>query len=234
MKETYRSLSEKAASQLRSMILNEKIYKPNDKLPNERDLAEQMGVSRTSIREAIKLLVASGFLTVRRGVGTFVNDNPGVISDPFGFEGLKNKKKLLLDWYNVRMVLEGEAMKMVTKNATNKEIEDIVQLSNSGNKLILSNDPTFIRADQQFHTSLIMATHNEVMMKIIPPLHEWTYFTYYEILFLKYEQYYKRAKKNALENHERISEFIMKRDGDGANLAMRYHMLDAIKLIEDL
>lgn len=66
------------ADQLRDIILIQKRYLPNEKLPNERLLSEQMGVSRTSMRAAISELVASGVLVVRRGVGTFIADNPGI------------------------------------------------------------------------------------------------------------------------------------------------------------
>lgn len=225
MHTTDKSLSESVAEHLRNMILLEGKYEPNERLPNERALAEQMGVSRPCIREAIKLLVASGIITIRRGVGTFVSENPGILPDPFGFNMIGNQKKLLSDWYNVRMILEGEAVKMVVENATDEEIEKIKQLDEEEKKLIKDNDKDFIAADQKFHKALANATHNDVMKKILPSLHEWMYFG---IISANENLLSQGLKNNAFENHARILKFIFLRDGEGAKLAMRYHMLQAL------
>ncbi len=226
MQSSEHSLSENVAENLKNMILIEKKYKPNEKLPNERALAEQMGVSRPCVREAIKFLVASGVLTIRRGVGTFVSDNPGVIPDPFGFNQIENQKKLLSDWYNVRMILEGEAMKMVVENATDEEIEEIRRFAEEEKQMIIEDNKAFVAADQKFHKALAYATHNDIMIKILPSLHEWMYFG---IISNNYEYLAPDLKINAFENHDKILKFIMMRDGEGAKLAMRYHMLQGLK-----
>jgi DNA-binding FadR family transcriptional regulator len=226
MQSSEQSLSENVAENLKNMILIEKKYKPNEKLPNERALAEQMGVSRPCVREAIKFLVASGVLTIRRGVGTFVSDNPGVLPDPFGFNQIENQKKLLSDWYNVRMILEGEAMKMVVENATDEEIEEIRRFAEEEKQMIIEDNKAFVAADQKFHKALAYATHNDIMIKILPSLHEWMYFG---IISNNYEYLAPDLKINAFENHDKILKFIMMRDGEGAKLAMRYHMLQGLK-----
>ncbi len=226
MGSTQQSLSRNVAEHLRNMILVEKKYEPSEKLPNERALAEQMGVSRPCIREAIKYLVASGVLTIRRGVGTFVSENPDVIPDPFGFNTVGNQKKLLSDWYNVRMILEGEAMKMVVENATDQEIDNIRYLAEEEKKLIIEDNKAFVEADQKFHKALADATHNDIMKKILPSLHEWMYFG---IISNNYEMLGPDLKTNAFENHDNILKFIIARDGEGAKLAMRYHMIKGLK-----
>ncbi|MDF2903797.1 MAG: GntR protein [Bacillus sp. (in: firmicutes)] len=226
MQSSEHSLSENVAENLKNMILIEKKYKPNEKLPNERALAEQMGVSRPCVREAIKFLVASGVLTIRRGVGTFVSDNPEVHPDPFGFNQIENQKKLLSDWYNVRMILEGEAMKMVVENASDEEIEEIRRFAEEEKQMIIEDNKAFVAADQKFHKALAYATHNDIMIKILPSLHEWMYFG---IISNNYEYLAPDLKVNAFENHDKILKFIMMRDGEGAKLAMRYHMLQGLK-----
>lgn len=226
MQSSEHSLSENVAESLKNMILIEKKYKPNEKLPNERALAEQMGVSRPCVREAIKFLVASGVLNIRRGVGTFVSDNPGVVPDPFGFNQIENQKKLLSDWYNVRMILEGEAMKMVVENASDEEIEEIRYFAEEEKQMIIEDNEAFVAADQRFHKALAYATHNDIMIKILPSLHEWMYFG---IISNNYEYLAPDLKINAFENHDKILKFIMMRDGEGAKLAMRYHMLQGLK-----
>ena len=106
-------LSQQVAAKLRHLIIEEHRFQPGDRIPDERSLARELGVSRTSLREAIKTLVANGVLVIRRGVGTFVSETPGRQPDPFGFAYAEDKRKLLLDWYQVRLILESEAMEMV-------------------------------------------------------------------------------------------------------------------------
>ena len=158
-----KTLAKDIADQLRDIILIQKRYLPNEKLPNERLLSEQMGVSRTSMRAAISELVASGVLVVRRGVGTFIADNPGISPDPFGFQLESDKKQLIKDWYKLRMILESEAMELVVENATDEEISRIEQLTIKENSLAQIDDVSFLKVDREFHIALALASHNMVM-----------------------------------------------------------------------
>ena len=92
-----KNVSTNVAEKISTMILTERRFRPGDKLPNERDFAEELGVSRTSIREALKLLNANGMLEIRRGVGAFVRETPGIPRDPLGLSQIEDKKKLMLD-----------------------------------------------------------------------------------------------------------------------------------------
>ena len=131
-------LSEQIAAQLRGMIFDQHRFQPGDRLPDERSLAIEMGVSRTSLREAIKTLVASGVLVIRRGVGTFVSETPGKLEDPFGFAFAEDKKKLLEDWYQVRLIVESEAMELVAKNASDEELQGLEDLARRQSDLIIA------------------------------------------------------------------------------------------------
>lgn len=230
-------LSAQVAGQLRDLIFEEHRFVPGEQIPNERSLAKELGVSRPSLREAIKILVANGVLVIKRGVGTFVSETPGRQSDPFGFAFAGDKKKLLSDWYQVRLILESEAMEMIAQNATDEELAKLAALEREENKLIenidFGNDQnggyTFMRADQEFHSALAMATHSSVMERILPALHEWVYFG--EAIG-EYPRVSRQMQQNAKESHRNIVNFLKKRDGKGANLAMRYHMVRALEDIQ--
>ena len=81
------NLSQRTAERLYSLIVAEGRLAPGDKLPNEVELSRQLGVSRATLREAIRDLTVQGVLEVRRGKGTFVSEQVGEIED-FGFGGL--------------------------------------------------------------------------------------------------------------------------------------------------
>ena len=83
-----RNLSQQTAERLYNSIVAEGTLRPGDKLPNEVELSQQLGVSRATLREAIRELAARGVLEVRRGRGTFVSEEVADIED-FGFSGLE-------------------------------------------------------------------------------------------------------------------------------------------------
>ena len=68
-------LSDKTADRIYDMIKEKDAFAPGDKLPNEIELSKILGVSRTTLREAVKILVTAGILEIKRGKGTFVSEN---------------------------------------------------------------------------------------------------------------------------------------------------------------
>lgn len=229
-------LSLKIAAQLQNMIFEEHRFNPGDRIPDERSLAKEIGVSRTSLREAIKILIANGVLVIRRGVGTFVSETPGKQEDPFGFAFEEDKMQLLSDWYQVRLIVESEAMELVAKNATTDELQTLAELAQNQSELIDTlTDGTdsfyaFMSVDREFHNALAAATHSTVMVRILPTLFESIYFgTAVDV----YSQLSPQFLKNARDSHKSIVEFLKNRDGKGAHLAMRYHLLQGLENIEN-
>lgn len=228
-------LSEQIAAHLRNMIFEQCRFNPGDRIPDERSLSKEIGVSRTSLREAIKILVANGVLVIRRGVGTFVSETPGKQEDPFGFAFEEDKQQLLADWYQTRLIIESEAMELVAKNATDEELQTLADLAQRQSDLIstLTEDTdsfyAFMSADREFHNALAVATHSTVMVRILPALFEWVY---YGAAVGVYSRLSFQLWKNARDSHKNIVEFLKKRDGKGANLAMRYHILQGLEDVE--
>ena len=232
-------LSEQIATRMRGMIFDQQRFRPGDRLPDERSLAVEMGVSRTSLREAIKTLAAEGVLVIRRGVGTFVSETPGQLRDPFGFAFAQDKKKLLEDWYQVRLIIESEAMELVAKNATDEELRALEDLARRQSELAASGGSdggrtdtycqSFMELDRAFHSALAAATHSAVMGRVLPALHEWVYFG---AAIGEYPRLSPQMEENARKSHLSIARFLKLRDGKGANLAMRYHMLQALEDVQ--
>lgn len=222
-------LSSKIAEKLAEIIFEGKKYKPGDKLPTERQLSEMLGASRTAIREASKQLEARGILTVKRGVGTFVAETPGISSNPLGIsvqtDDLYDTASVLIDWYRVRRIIEGDAMKMVAEKATDEELAEIEAIMEQEISLLNQSDVDFLSTDQQFHCALARATHNIVMERLIPSLHASIYYDMVKSLYFKLHE---RFNRNAAQNHADIVRYLKLRNGEAAALAMRYHMLVAI------
>ena len=211
-----KSLSQDIAARLQKMILEESQYEPEEKIPNERALASQLGVSRTSIREAIKILVGNGVLTVKRGVGTFVASTPDMGKDPLGLSGVEDKKKLVLDWYKVRLMVEPSEMEYVIDNITDEKLGRLRELQKKCEKLASSGEQ-YWDADTAFHKYLAVLSGNLILGRFMEGVSESVRMGTALGGIL--------ARENSVKNHKAIVDFIEKRDKAGAYHAMRMHLL---------
>lgn len=213
-------ISQSIADQINDMIFLQKKYLPNDKLPNENKLAEELGVSRTTIREAVKTLVANGVLTIERGRGTYVTAQPGAQNDPFGISYIEDKKKLVNNWFEMRLILEPANVRLVVERASDEEIQEIIDCEKKAAELIRSGK-SFSAADQQFHAAIAKATHNNVIELMLPAIEVAIRDAINTAVYVGAGEC---ALENALTNHHNIAHFIEQRDADGAALAMYYHI----------
>ncbi len=211
------------------MILEEKLYKPGEKLPTENELSLQFKVSRPVIREAIKALVAQGVLETRRGTGTFVTDHPGFSSDPLGLADISDRTTLLKDWYETRKAVESEAIRMVVSNATIEDITELRKCVEETELAIFYGDSEFLKSDRKFHITLARLTHNNVMERLVTVL---MHSFYYNMTDMLNQDWVKSAMENSKFHHNRILQSIIERDTDGAVLAIRSHMFQAMSDLE--
>jgi len=134
---------------------------------------------------------------------------------------IQDKKKLMDDWYAIRLSLEPAMMQAVTENATDEELQEILSLEREEAKAVNEGKKDFLELDQEFHALLAKATHNSVMERLIPTLQSPIYYQMAE------EKMPLEVKKEALRLHEEVAKFLKMRDATGAALAMRYHLLAA-------
>ena len=198
-----------------SYILNNHL-EPNDKLPNESILAEKMGVGRSSIREAMKLLASRNIVTIRQGSGTYIASSPGIINDPLGFTFIENKQKLAEDLLSVRFLLEPSIAGMAAANASEKDIEKISQLCKEVETLILS-EKNHTEKDIEFHTAIAMSSKNLVVPRLIPVINSSI------PLFIQLTN--SNLIQETIETHRDITEAIRNHDIIRAQDAMYLHLV---------
>ncbi|WMI82201.1 FadR/GntR family transcriptional regulator [Anaerotignum sp. MB30-C6] len=219
-------VSQMVANELSDMIFLQKLYKPNEKLPNEHDLSAQLGVSRATLREAIKLLAAKGVLTIKRGSGTFVTAPENQTTDVFGLTYLEDKMKLVNSWFEFRLILEPSCIRLAIQNGTPEELQAIIDSANRMNALEKGAKEEVIKEDQIFHIAIATATHNDIIQLIMPSLA-----TAVRDSIITATQIGTDVKSidNAMTYHGKMAEFIEMGDADGAAMAMRYHLTKGIK-----
>jgi len=116
-------LSLEVANREKELIRKEKL-KPGDKLPNEMQLAKLFGVSRPTVREAVKSLVSQNIIEIQRGKGTFVSETPGIASDPLGLEFVVGED-LHLSLIEVRLLIEPGVARLAAERGTPADIDRI-------------------------------------------------------------------------------------------------------------
>jgi len=184
-----RSLADEVASSLQEKI-SKGVYKVNQKLPIEAELMQMYGVGRSTVREAVKLLVNSGFLRVQQGIGTFVSENAG-FNQPLVKLMERGTAPGIAE---VRQILE---MKVAERAATNRSGNDISKLEHflvKRNKAADKNEVTeAIEAHISFLLALADASKNEVLAGL-------------------YKQFVAKLKADWLETMTDTSFFKEKRD----------------------
>lgn len=221
MKQTSRSLAESVADDILSMITIDKAYQPGEKLPNENELSARLQVSRTTLREAIRILAAHGVLEIRRGKGTYVKENRE-FGEGFSLHTLSLPKPDVKDLYEMRLIFEPRAAYYAAKRATEKELERILHYGTLVESLILQKkDRTEV--EQAFHKSIAKATHNEFMNRLMPILIK----AIDKGVPLSDED--GEMVENTLQDHRMIMSFLKSRDPQGAETAMKLHILRAMR-----
>ena len=219
-------LSEKVADQILKMITIEKRFNLGDKIPNENELAEELGVSRTTLREAVKFLIAHNVLEIRRGKGTFVANNKELNED-YGFSELDNLLLGAMDLFEMRIMFEPSMARYAVERATDEDVAEIVRLGEILQKPI--TDPhARTEYDQEFHFAIARATKNEFVVKILSIIYAGIEVE--RVFSLVTEE----VNQYTVVDHTLIMEFIKSRDAAGAEAAMRMHILHAYDLTKKL
>ena len=220
-----KSLTERTAETLYDMIVVQNKFAPGEKLPNEIELASLLGVSRATLREAVRLLIAQGVLYVRRGRGTFISKELPKLGD-FSIDSAEFMRVRLSDLYEIRLMFEPQCVMLACARAEDSELKAIEEQAKKINRLLRSGG-NWPDADQEFHEMIGAASHNEFITRLFPIINS----AVHEVMLISTNQ--KLLKDIVRSDNALIVEFMLKRDGDGASHAMSIHirhMINALRL----
>lgn len=195
------------------------------KLPNEFDLARQFNVGRSTIREAVKLLISQGILEVRRGSGTYIISTTPSDMDPLGLRRFEDKMSLALDLADLRMMLEPGIAEMAALNATADDILRLRGLCNLTEERILTGS-SYIKEDIAFHTCVAECSKNKVVEQLVPMIDTAV------MMFVNVT--HTKLKNETIMTHRAVTEAIADHDPTGARAAMMMHMTFNRDLIKKL
>jgi GntR family transcriptional regulator, transcriptional repressor for pyruvate dehydrogenase complex len=223
------SLVERSKEQLESLILSGSLP-PGERLPTEHDLGEMLGVSRTVIRETIRLLTAKGLIEVTSGSGTFVRAiGPSILCDSVSL--LLRANNLSPDQiYEVRSVLEVNAAGIAAERAGREEIaslEDEISILQREN--LQAAD--YAKHDYLFHTRLAEATGNPLFLALINSISTVTIRTMSQMYAGACHE--SKNRRVRTEEHSAIVERIKQHDAEGARQAMADHMAGSLSRLRE-
>lgn len=159
----------KTAQNIKQMIIAQKM-KPGDRLPSEPELMEMFGVSRSTLREAMKYLRAENVIVIKRGNGTFVSDETGVGEDPLGLN-FTNQHRLVKNLLEARLLFEPQIAELAVQRATEENIRYLGEIIHKMKETKV-NDDLAAELDVQFHTAIAECTQNDVLIRIVPIINE--------------------------------------------------------------
>ncbi|MGN6606522.1 MAG: FadR/GntR family transcriptional regulator [Jatrophihabitans sp.] len=159
------SLTDEAIVKIKAMILDGRL-RPGDRLPREADLADQLGISRGSLREAVSALSLVRILDVRRGDGTFVTSlHPSVLMEAMAFLVDFHQDASVLELFEVRRALEPAAAEMAATAMDAAEAQRLVELA--GDDSVPDTIDALVAADVEFHHRIAAASGNQVLAAMI-------------------------------------------------------------------
>jgi len=196
---------------------------PGDKLPPERELAEAFGVSRTSVRDAIRVLEMQGMVEPRQGDGTLVRDlSPDSLVNPLA-SVLGRNGRLLTELLDVRKILEPPLAARAAAAASDADIGNLSAILDRQAEKVRRGELA-IDEDTQFHYTIATAAKNSVVMRVVDVLMDLLRESRERSLQVK-----GRLQKS-LAGHRQILGAIQSRDEAAAESAMRQHLQE----IEDV
>jgi GntR family transcriptional repressor for pyruvate dehydrogenase complex len=219
-------LYEQIADQIQDLIVARSLQ-PGDKLPSERELAEQLGISRTVVREAIRTLSVRGLVKVKPGCGTYVQalSPAAALASIELLLRLRHTPESLDNLYEIRRMVEIEIAGLAAERATK---EDCAALEAAIDGMIANiDDPEpFTNHDMTFHSALAAATHNDFFSALLSPISN----LWLEVILISYHA--PGAAEEGLGHHRNILRWVKERDPEQARGAMRAHIRHSQKQVE--
>ena len=200
----------------------ERGLKVGDQLPSERELAKQLSVGRSSLREAIQGLQTMGLVEVRHGIGTFFTSEPGKWPlNPLGFQHTP-PRQLFEELLEARLLVEVRLAALAAERATES---DLARLREMAEKRAQARPGEYVERGVEFHFAVAEAAHHSVLSSMLKAVAH-LYFDVLDSLDSEARDAEAAFRARQQGGHDQVLEMIEARDPQGAADAMRTHLRD--------
>ena len=219
---TPEKLSQSVVRQIEQLILRG-ILRPGERLPSERDMAEKLGVSRPSLRDAISELADRGLLASRAGSGVFVAEVLGSAFSPALIDLFSTHEEAVFDYIAFRRDMEGMAAERAARLGSETDLRVIDTIFRKMEAAHQKRDPTDeAQLDAEFHMAIIEASHNVIMLHMLRSMFD----------LLRQGVFYNRqvmfknrmTRDQLLDQHRAMNTAVQARDPVAARAAVEAHL----------
>ncbi|WP_299968098.1 FadR/GntR family transcriptional regulator [uncultured Roseobacter sp.] len=224
-------LSTAVVRQIEDLILRG-ILRPGERLPAERELAERLGVSRPSLRDALGVLQDQGLLSTRAGAGVYVAEVLGSAFAPALVHLFSRHETAVFDALSFRRDMEGLAAERAARLASDTDLRVVQTVFDR----MAAPDPARrpedeARLDAQFHMAIIEASHNVVMLHMMRSMYD----LLREGVFYNRQIMFKQRATQAslLDQHRQINDHLQARDPAGTRAAIEDHLDFVLGCLQD-
>jgi len=214
------TIPEEIVQQIKSLIKDGKLQ-PGEKLPQERALADLLGVGRSSLREAINILETLGFVEVKKREGIFISTvSSTIMFDPIK-QILEEDRGKLYELYELRKDIELASIYMAAKLRSK---EDLVRIEKPLIRMIEDSKESHfsLSDDVEFHLAVAQATHNWLRVHILKNILDLVA-DYMDLIVQKLIEE-KTGVFIVLDQHKKIYQAIQKRNQESARVLMNEHL----------
>jgi GntR family transcriptional repressor for pyruvate dehydrogenase complex len=206
-------------------IINSEQFKPGDKFYSESQLSKRLEVSRSSIREAVRMLEVSGLVSVHQGKGVFINE---LSDDDYPMKSWAvDNIELLREHFEVRLLIEPHAASVAAERASIRDIEKLEAVYRDFCLFVSTESVTeAIARDGEFHHSIARITHNRTLSILMKTMAQTLNEGWFASLNIP-----GRLERSAVE-HGKVLEDIKAGDGKSASKDMMVHLTNALEDIK--
>lgn len=215
------NLYDRVAEELRNYIIANEL-KPGDRLPTERDLVEQLGVSRSSVREGLRKLEILGIVEIRPKEGITVKNQDGDVTpmvEKLTFR-YRTEEVSFSELLEAREAIEEVIVKLAVERATDEDLHEMKEcldmMEDKGRR-----GEAFANEDLRFHQAILASAKNSVLMEFGAILEE-----FFQARLLEHSTaIFKQSRmQQTMSEHKALYEAIKKRDSKKAVQVMRQHL----------
>lgn len=219
---TPEKLSTAVVRQIELLILRG-VLRPGERLPAERELAERLGVSRPSLRDAVSSLQEAGLLASKPGAGIYVADVLGPAFAPALTQLFARHDEAVFDYLSFRRDMEGLAAARAARLASDTDLQVIATIFD---KMLAAhparNAELEGQLDAQFHMAIVEASHNTIMLHMMRSMYE---LLREGVFYNRLVMFKQRTTRSALlDQHQAINTALQARDADAARAAVEAHL----------
>ena len=217
-----RRISEEIEGQIKTAIIEGKL-KPGERLPAERELTKLLGVSRISVREALKGLQGLGFVEIRRGGGCFVRSLlADKLKDPLNLVIKENMGKIF-DLMEVRKEVEVWSAYHAANRANKDDLDRIMRTIEEMERSLTAKEAPPNRLDADFHLAISQASHNTIQSHLTFTIYD--LFSAYFVFMTEKICFHQNYLETICHQHHAIFKAIEERRADEAKNAMIEHLI---------